>query len=285
MKRSLRDWPVRFEETLQEGNTVRGGGEPRLVSFIIGHRGTERLPHLLSTLRSIAAQRGAEVECIVVEQSTAPQVRDHLPPFVRYIHTPLPDPEFGYCRSWAFNVGARAARGTLLVLHDNDLVIPEGYARNLLHRQDQGYEVINIKRFIFYLGRADSELIASVGAKALISLTPEVVLQNAEAGGSVAVDRDGFFRIGGFDESFVGWGGEDNEFWERARTLSAWVYGYVPLIHLWHAPQPGKRAVNGNGALTANLIERRASIPPSIRITELRRRHFGNPDAPIGTWI
>src|SRR5947209_3536838 len=47
MRRSLERWPIAMREAPETS------GVPR-VSFIIGHRGTERLPHLLATLRSIA---------------------------------------------------------------------------------------------------------------------------------------------------------------------------------------------------------------------------------------
>ena len=54
------------------------------------------------------------------------------------------------------------------------------------------------------------------------------------------ITRTGYERIGGLDESFIGWGGEDNEFWERAQTLRVWPWANLPLVHLWHAAQPGK---------------------------------------------
>jgi len=70
MKRSLEDRRIRFQDGPPE---MRGDVE---VSFVIGHRGLERLPNLLLVLRTIAAQQGAAVECIVVEQSASPDVRD-----------------------------------------------------------------------------------------------------------------------------------------------------------------------------------------------------------------
>src|SRR5262245_38487782 len=147
MKRALRDWPIG-----QQARPAQSESEayPKL-SFIIGHRGSERLPHLLATLRSIAAQTDVSLECIVVEQTTASEIKDELPSWVRYIHTPLPYVDMPYSRAWAFNVGARAACGEALVLHDNDMLVPVGYAREILARVGEGYEVINLKRFIFYL--------------------------------------------------------------------------------------------------------------------------------------
>ncbi len=246
------------------------------VTFLIGHRGRDRLPHLLWTIRSIAGQIGISVECIVVEQGSEQTARDHLPGWVRYVHTPPPYEGMPYCRAWAFNVGARQARSPLLVLHDNDILVPETYAAELVRMHRRGYEIVNLKRLIFYLSEDHTREFFARHAS-FASRPLDSVMQNAGAGGSVAVDRDAYVALGGMDEAFVGWGGEDNEFWERALTRRVWPFGYLPMIHLWHPPQAGKRAVDGRGATTAELGDRRASIPVHNRIEELRSRSFGDP--------
>ncbi len=119
MRKALREWPIVLSDDASRATT-----EPE-VSFIIGHRGMERLPLLRETLRSIAAQRDASIECIVVEQSWTPEIEAHLPQWVRYVHTRTPSADFDYARSWAFNVGARLARGRVLILQDNDMLLPE----------------------------------------------------------------------------------------------------------------------------------------------------------------
>ena len=267
MKHALRDWPIKMRD------------EPEVrpyiveVSFIIGHRGTARLSHLLATLQTIAAQRTVSFECIVVEQSVAPEIKDALPAWVRYVHTPLPQPQMPYCRSWAFNVAARLAQGELLVFHDNDMLLPCDYAAQLLARYREGYEVINLKRFIFYLNESHSQRFFSSGVL-LQDEAPDAVVQNLEAGGSIAVYRDAFFAIGGFDEAFVGWGGEDNEFWERAQTRNVWPYTYLPIVHLWHEAQSDKFKRQRE---TSTHFAERMALPVYERIRELAGRKFGQP--------
>jgi hypothetical protein len=267
MKRALRDFPVIFQKAPSE---PKG---PIEVSFIIGHRGMQRLPHLLLTLQSIAAQHDISFECIVVEQSAIPEVKGHLPPWVRYIHTPLASADLPYCRAWAFNVGARLAEGELLVLHDNDMLVTRDYAAQHFARVRDGYEVVSLKRFIFFLSRDHTGRL--LGCDELpLDMPPESIMQNAEGGGSLAISREAYFAVGGFDESFVGWGGEDNEFWERAQTRLVWPYGYLPLLHLWHPAQPEKLE---SARSTTSLFETRSAIPALRRIAELTSRDFGNP--------
>jgi hypothetical protein len=233
MMRALADHPIR---RLPEPEQHSAHPE---VSFIMGHRGTARLPHLLATLESIAGQRGVSIECIVIEQETESQLAERLPSWVRHIHTPPPVSDMPYCRSWAFNIGVKQARGSMLVLHDNDILLPEDYASLHLAKVREGYEVVNLKRFIFFMGEAETNAFFESGAD-MTCATPVSIMQNAEGGGSIAITRDAFERIGGMDESFIGWGGEDNEFWERAQTCKVWPYGCLPIVHLWHPAQPGK---------------------------------------------
>ena len=275
MSRCLRDWPIEFAPLPSEQD---GGIQ---LSFIIGHRGRERVPLLLATLAAIAAQRGVACECIVVEQSDKREAAPLLPAWVRYVHTPLPDPRMPYCRSWALNVGARAARGKLLVFHDNDMPVPRDYAAELWGRSEEGYEVINLKRFIFYLSASHSGAICA-GDRDLSASPPEVIVQNAESGGSIALSRTAFIEIGGYDESFVGWGGEDNEFWQRALTRNVWRFGYLPFVHLWHAPQSGK--ASSNPQLVAKF-QALSSIPPERRIAELVQRKFGDISRMDPLWL
>lgn len=246
------------------------------VSFIIGHRGNNRLPHLMATLESIAGQHGTACECLVVEQDTDSLLSGGLPPWVRHIHTPPPVAGLSYCRSWAFNIGAKHAHGSILVLHDNDMLVPADYAEQIQRRAMQGFEVINLKRFIFFLREAHTKGLLFKNA-ALLDDVPEVIMQNAEGGGSVAITRDAFERIGGMDETFIGWGGEDNEFWERAQCCTVWSYGCLPFVHLWHPPQSGKHQVSNPALQRYRLI---STIPPAQRVKQLRNRNQGQLTGP-----
>jgi len=261
-RKAFRDHPVIFAS---EPSVIKAVPE---VTFVIGHRGLDRFPHLEATLASIAGQVGASIECIVVEQDVTPQIQNRLPAWVRYVHSPTPDTEAPYNRAMAFNVGVQAASAELLILHDNDMPVPCDYAVANLSRMTKGFEVINLKRFVFYLDPSTSR---KVSARKAISWRPGIdhILQNLEGGGSIAITRAAYFAIGGMDESFVGWGGEDNEFWERALTRKVYPYGSMPLIHLWHRAQPEKNSAQQNGVSRYAELTR---ISPESRINSLKSK-------------
>ena len=269
LRRALSEHPIRLSDAAPDPDAPQ-------LSFIIGHRGRERLPLLLASLRSIAAQEGAAVECLVVEQDAEPSLAAELPAWVRHVPAPPPDRSMPYCRSWAFNVGARVARGRVLVLHDNDMLVPVDYARNILERVDAGHDIVNPKRYLFYATPGSTQALCA-GKIRPDAVQLEAVMQNAQGGGSIAITRAGFDAIGGMDEGFIGWGGEDNEFWERASTLRLWPFGGLPLVHLWHPAQAGKQDPLND---TARRYRERAAEPVAERIRRLRADERGNLSGP-----
>ena len=155
MRRAFADHPIRRATQLASDSP-----KPE-ISFLIGHRGTARLPHLLATLESIAGQTGTSFECIVIEQDTEARLVGHLPKWVTHVHTPPPTASMPYCRSWTFNIGVQHARGRVLILHDNDMLVPHDYGSSILSRIGAGLDVVNLKRFIFYLSEQHTRAIFS----------------------------------------------------------------------------------------------------------------------------
>jgi hypothetical protein len=260
LRAALNEWPIGFADA------PSNDANPE-VTFLIGHRGLSRLPQLLLTLRSIAAQSVVPFECVVVEQSPTRDAEQALPDWVRYIHQPAlsSDP---YNRAKTFNAGAAAARGRILVLHDNDMLVPRRYAAEIVAHAAAGWEAIDLKRFIFYLTETATVRVLHDG-RLRFDERSETVIQNLH-GGSVAITREAYDAIGGFDEVFVGWGGEDIEFWERAATCRATRFGYLPIVHLWHAPQPEKLKINEAPAV--KLYAELAGVPAEERIARLKQK-------------
>ncbi|HET6426662.1 MAG TPA: glycosyltransferase family A protein [Planctomycetaceae bacterium] len=270
MRVALQQWPISF------ANAAVPTTGPR-VSFIIAHGGRARLPQLCRTVRSLFAQTGIQLECVIVDQTDEP-VSGDLPTGIVYHHLAKTGVDRGWHKSWAYNVGARIASGDILVFHDGDICVPVRYGAELVRALSQGdWDVASIQRFLFYLNERDT---ARVDCDDAIDgrLVPDRVCQNWK-GGTIAIRRDAFFSIGGFDEGFVDWGGEDDEFFDRCRqTLRHCRFGFLPFVHLWHAPQVGRKAIDNPNI--AHVLPSRMSLPAEDRVQELTQRDFGNPQGP-----
>ena len=266
---ALAEWPIRFA-----GAPVSRSGTT--VSFVFAHAGADRFPQLLSTLSSVFAQTDVQVECVVVDQSPEP-LEALLPRGVVYHHLDKRHCEPGWHKSWAYNVGARMASGDILVFHDGDICAPERYAAEVVRSiHHDGYQAVSLQRFLYCLDEPSTarlEELDDIPADVKVSR----VYQNWK-GGTIALEREVFFAVGGFDEGFVDWGGEDDEFYHRCQVIRHCRYGYLPFVHLWHAPQAGRHRL-GN-ANVERILPERLDVPASVRRDELARRDPGQWDQP-----
>lgn len=265
---SLQQWPISFADA-----PVSNSG-PKF-SFLFAHEGTNRLPHLQHVIRTIFAQRNVQVEIVVVDLSHT-AIGPQLPANVVYEHVDTSGLSPGWRKAWAFNIAARRATGEYLVCHDGDVCIPEMYGAELLAAFRKGHDAVSIQRFLFYLDEPATQQVFR-DSKIPVSSPPMQVLQNFK-GGTIAVLREHFFDVGGFDEGFVDWGGEDDEFYNRCGARRHLRFGYMPFVHLWHAPQHHR--IMPDNLNISLVLPQRLAIPAEQRISELFRRDFGNVDRP-----
>lgn len=269
MKVALTQWPIRFADS--PASTAR----PK-VSFLFAHAGQDRVPQLLQTLKSVFAQRDVQVECIVVDQSET-SIGPLMPPAVTFAHLEKRGRERGWHKSWAYNIAARMATGTILVFLDGDICVPDRYAAELVRTiHERKYQAVSLQRFLFYVDEPSTKSIERVDG-----FPNDVQVLHAYQnwkGGTIALEREAFLGIGGFDEGFVNWGGEDDEFYDRCRLLRHWQYGYLPFVHLWHVPQSER--LNPSNVNEHVVLPARLAIPADERRQELRARSFGELTGP-----
>ncbi len=259
MARALAQWSVKF------ARSPVSVGLPK-VSFVIPHRGKDREPLLRATIASIMAQEQASVECVVVEQSPVREFID-VPAGVRYIHLQHATDPQPWRKSWSFNRGVDLAQADLVVCHDSDMLVPARYASEIVDLfQRENLEVAHLQRFLFCLDQAATHRLLRGGA------VPDVAPERVRAhwqGGTLAITKQAYKKIGGFDESFTGWTGEDREFFNRCRVLRQSVDGYLPFIHAWHPPQASKSGADRERAL--DHFNRIMMNPRELRIERLRK--------------
>ena len=137
-----------------------------------------RLAHLKQTLPRVVGQPG--LSCVVVDYScpdgTAGWVASNFPQ-VRIVRV---EGESGFNLSRARNIGARAADATWLGFFDADILLALEFASVVVPQLVPGR---------FYRSHPVTY----------------------QTWGSIICHRDDFAAVGGYDEAYVGWGGEDDD--------------------------------------------------------------------------
>jgi hypothetical protein len=210
------------------------------TSYIMTWRGagdSARKANLDAVLRWLKPLRPAEV--ILVEQDVAPSLTDPLPLWdLRYVFAYNPGP---FNKSWGFNVGARLAAGSVLAFGDADVVcngLPEAIA---VCRA--GAPVVRPFRGINDLNEAESEQVrkdlSCLADPGFITRPPDrtAVGEFPPACGALAIfERRFFWKLGGWDERFLGWGGEDDAMDVKVRRANTepHVINRTDGFHLHH---------------------------------------------------
>ncbi|SDW04312.1 glycosyltransferase family 2 protein [Thiocapsa roseopersicina] len=264
LRHCLTQWPIRFAEPPQASF-----GAPDL-SLIIAFRGTARLPQLRCCLASLWGQFGVSLEIILVEQSWDSLLDATQVPGVRLVHARSTSPDMPFNKSWALNVGARLARSDILLFHDADMLAPHGYAQAVLDLIARGFAGARLPRLIFYLDAP-----STVSVQTRQSLDHIGFVSDIQSNGRIplTMTKQAYWDIGGHDESFYGWGGEDDEILQRAETLRLYPGAFLPFIHLWHPSQPEKHA-----GLTEreSFIRQKMEVPPTQRMSSLLQYRPGD---------
>ena len=265
LRHALHEWPLQVAET-----PARGRIESPKVSIIIPIGGTDRLAQFDLALNAARSQSGVDYEVVVVEQSAEPTLAGRLPSDVRYLHQPKAEID-GFNKSRALNAGAQAARGEVLVILDGDYLLPTPFARECARVLGEK-EAARPARWIFYLDAESTGALSESRDASRIAGIEAVVSNNPTP---IAVRRRTYWEIGGHDESYVGWGGEDTEFLDRLRTRDISEGGWMPVLHAWH-PAAAKKA---DGDRNAQQHRRIMESPAAQRIMRLREASVGRVNA------
>lgn len=228
----------------------RAGSDPR-VAIIVPFRDTERgqrLRNLIACLHALADQDfPGHARVIVVETDIEPRCRDLIEPLADCYRYGYKDG--GFNKSWAVNLGLRAAGGPgdpgtpdLTCVLDADILVERSFvACNVARFAEPGHSAHQPFRWSLSLdGPATDHAIwqrigqraGGVGPSALRGL-----LLREPPGGCLWARTEILHRIGGFDERFEGWGGEDDDVTARLRGIVPLTRFDDQLLHLDH-PRP-----------------------------------------------
>jgi len=209
------------------------------ASYIITWRdapGTQRRENLFTVLAWL--ERFSMFEPIVVEQDDTPRLQEPLP-CGSHLFAYNPGP---FNKSWGLNVGFRASRSPWLAFADADILLGDVLPETLDYFA-QGYQAVKPYRRLIDLDPEQSVRVRAGDFGWQPSRDDEsdsgrdgIGERLSYAGGAFLVTRATFVALGGWDERFVGWGGEDDAMshrLERARVPAIELDRRVAL-HLHH---------------------------------------------------
>lgn len=201
-----------------------------VFTFIIAYRHKlDRLQNLKKVIEWISGFNG--VELIIVEQDSSPKLPAYSLKGFRYFFTKSDLP---FNKSWAFNYGTKHASTNAIVFGDSDLIMdPQEFINSIklleqfeavnpynkvidLEPQENGLHIEQLK-MINRPGRGETD----------IQKTPI-------AGGIIMFRKDALQKVGGWDQGFFSWGGEDDCQAHKIKQLLRWTEVPNRCYHLYH---------------------------------------------------
>lgn len=223
-----------------------------------------------ANLRRVLAWLGhfPDLDVVVVEQDN--YSRFSPPHGVRHVFARSTAP---YNRSWGFNMAYRESDSPHIVFGDSDIIMNVGEfnssveAAGSLDVVSPYSSVVDLTRDESAMGLDDMALISRAGRG-------ETDHQRTNlCGGVVIFSREALERVGGWDEDFVGWGGEDDmmTFKVQAAGLRTALMPHR-CFHLWHPRASVDPVAYSN---TLRMLREKVSAGCSTAL-ELATKRFGS---------
>ncbi len=190
-------------------------------------------------------------------------------------------------KSWGFNVGVRASKSSVLAFGDADVLcrgLPAAVAA-----ARSGAPLVRAFSRALDLDEADSDMLRAdlscLGDPSFGAAAPDRT-QSGEplplCGELVLFQRQFLARLGGWDERFLGWGGEDGAMdikVQRSGARCAMVKGSLGF-HLAHRRASGTIAADPYYSNNLALLQQLRAMPDDAlrRMCEVTAQLAGNPD-------
>ncbi|MBS3178304.1 MULTISPECIES: glycosyltransferase family 2 protein [unclassified Pseudoclavibacter] len=229
---------------LADADGADGGASARSVSVIVAH--FEQQAELDRTIAALARQTHPTqlMEVIVVDDGS------RVPPTVPADVRVLAQENLGFRAGSARNLGARAATGDILCFLDADTSPEPDYVARMAalpsslpeavvagHRKHADFTGVDVDAPVETAGPArelpEPSWLASAYRASRDLLDADDRSYRFVIGAVFSCTRWFFDETGGFDEDFLGYGGEDWD-WASRAWLAGAVLAHEPLAVAWH---------------------------------------------------
>lgn len=206
------------------------------ITYIIPFRNIERNESIITVINNVRAQRYPVVHIIMVEQDARTRINlDEFTPVCYYLAQEIQNPLFN--KAIAFNLGVAKATTKKLILHDADILTQGHYTKRVSAILDKA-ESCHLGGRVIY---ANQESTDKINQRKLVDhdMGCDRVVGYFE-GGSLACTKKGFWKSGGLNQDYWGYGCEDCDFYARLSGVTRWQEDRsFDFLHLWHSRVTG----------------------------------------------
>ena len=256
----------------------------------------ERPLHLERSLASLATQRNVDgrFEVVVVDDGSRDRTHEVVHQFARTADFPViltTHEHQGFRVALCRNDGVRASRGSYLLVSDSDCLFPPYHLENHLRARKPGVvragncyrldrevtERLTVSDVV--VGRYRHEISYVERWRMWRRWVSDVRYQLRKhpikpklMGFNIAISRHDLEAVNGFDEEYVGWGCEDDDFAARLRLAGRQVrtvVGYTQAYHMWHPIDPSNPGVWNQGPNVERLLHGKRDIRCRKGLVEL----------------
>lgn len=248
-------------------------------SFIIPVFGKIRIPYLRTFILNYETYiKSNETELIVVEMYSGhkrERIYNKNRKIDKYTYVKS---DYRYERSRLLNTGSARASGEFLIFHDNDILVPRHFF-TLLKAQAKKLDVFaNFNKLLYLSPILTKQVLQDPISTGFgfnikgVSGKERALVGNYGCGGSLTISRSLFRAIGGWNETFRGYGKEDKELgvrlWAINRDPRKTALN-VKLFHLAHKPSQQRRFFRAHERFLKNTINN-----PKKKIKELKAIYY-----------
>lgn len=247
---------------------------PKSVTFIYPIK--DRSRRVMASLRSLAqaanlalGRSSISIDVVVVEDESASELdtsvleRASLPFDVTHLRVTT---NVRWTRSGLINRGIEVAKGQFLFFTDADVLFPSGFIlaiQDALNSVDLGRHLVAVNMFETHSHRKEGEI---HGCGVPYSYMWGILRKHAK-------------KVGGFNESYIGWGSEDRDFEHRAckdASLSVLSTFQLPgrpyVFHLSHDTRTGDEEKEANKRKLAEIKAAGQEKPPVVPRLDIKQR-------------